>query len=82
MEWLKVFLEQQQLLSLFLVIGLGYAIGEISIRGFSLGVGAVLFVGLAVGAMAPKGPASRIGRFDWSGFIPIRSRYTLRQTIF
>ena len=54
MEWLRAFLEQQQLLSLFLVIGLGYAIGEISIRGFSLGVGAVLFVGLAVGAMAPK----------------------------
>ncbi|HMR34132.1 MAG TPA: TrkA C-terminal domain-containing protein [Geminicoccaceae bacterium] len=47
-------LEQQPLLTLFLVIGLGYAIGEVSLRGFSLGVGAVLFVGLAIGAMAPK----------------------------
>lgn len=47
-------LEQQPLLALFLVIGLGYAIGEVSLRGFSLGVGAVLFVGLAIGAMAPK----------------------------
>lgn len=62
MEWLRAFLEQQQLLSLFLVIGLGYAVGEISIRGFSLGVGAVLFVGLAVGAMAPKAqPPGLIG---------------------
>ena len=37
-------LEQQPLLTLFLVIGLGYAIGEISLRGFSLGVGAVLAI--------------------------------------
>lgn len=55
-------LEQQPLLTLFLVIGLGYAIGEISLRGFSLGVGAVLFVGLAIGAMAPKSaPPSMVG---------------------
>lgn len=47
-------LEQQPLLTLFLVIGLGYAIGDITLRGFSLGVGAVLFVGLAIGALAPK----------------------------
>jgi putative transport protein len=47
-------LEQQPLLALFLVIGVGYAVGELSLRGFSLGVGAVLFVGLAIGAMAPK----------------------------
>ena len=32
----------------------GYLVGQISIAGFSLGVGAVLFVGLAIGAFAPK----------------------------
>lgn len=53
MEWLRTFLESQPILTLFLVICLGYAAGEISIAGFSLGVGAVLFVGLIVGAFAP-----------------------------
>jgi putative transport protein len=48
------FLNGQPLLALFLVIGLGYAVGRISIAGFSLGIGAILFVGLAVGAIAPK----------------------------
>jgi hypothetical protein len=54
MEFLRTFLEQQLLLSMFLVIGLGYAIGQVNIRGFNLGVGAVLFVGLGVGMLAPK----------------------------
>lgn len=48
-----------------LAIGLGYLVGQISIGGFSLGVGAVLFVGLAIGAFAPKaqitGPISLTG---------------------
>lgn len=62
MEFLKTLLEQNQLMSLFLVIALGYAFGAVNIRGFSLGVGAVLFVGLAVGAMAPKAtPPGLIG---------------------
>src|SRR5512137_2135996 len=54
MEFLRTFLEQQSLLSMFLVIALGYAIGSINIRGFNLGIGAVLFVGLGVGMLAPK----------------------------
>ncbi|NJL46400.1 MAG: YidE/YbjL duplication [Leptolyngbyaceae cyanobacterium SM2_5_2] len=53
MLWLWSLLESQPILTLFLVISLGYAIGEISIKGFSLGVGAVLFVGLIIGAFAP-----------------------------
>jgi putative transport protein len=53
MDWLRTLLENQPILTLFLVISLGYAAGEISIAGFSLGVGAVLFIGLAVGAFAP-----------------------------
>jgi len=44
----------QPILATFLAIGVGYLVGQISIGGFSLGVGAVLFVGLAIGAFAPK----------------------------
>jgi putative transport protein len=55
----------QPILALFLAVGLGYAVGQISIFGFSLGIGAVLFVGLAIGAFAPKaqiaGPIGLIG---------------------
>src|SRR5262245_8145460 len=55
----------QPILALFLAIGLGYLVGQINIGGFSLGVGAVLFVGLAIGAFAPKaqiiGPIGLIG---------------------
>ena len=54
METITTFLEQQPLLSMFLVIGLGYAVGQVNIRGFNLGIGAVLFVGLGVGMLAPK----------------------------
>ena len=55
----------QPILTVFLAIGLGYLVGQISIVGFSLGVGAVLFVGLAIGAFAAKaqitGPIGLIG---------------------
>ncbi len=55
----------QAILTIFLAIGLGYLVGQIRIGGFSLGVGAVLFVGLALGAFAPKaqitGPIGLIG---------------------
>jgi len=62
MASIAAFLDAQPLLALFLVIGVGYAVGRISIAGFSLGIGAVLFVGLAVGAFAPKSaPPSLIG---------------------
>jgi putative transport protein len=44
----------QPILAVFLAIGVGYLVGQINIGGFSLGVGAVLFVGLAIGAFAPK----------------------------
>lgn len=58
-------LAAQPILSLFLAVALGYAVGQINIFGFSLGIGAVLFVGLAIGAIAPKaqiaGPIGLIG---------------------
>ena len=41
------------LLLLFLVAAIGYLVGQISVRGSSLGVAAVLFVGLAFGALHP-----------------------------
>jgi putative transport protein len=40
--------------ALFLVIAAGYFVGDINFKGFALGSGAVLFVGLACGAFAPK----------------------------
>lgn len=42
------------LLLLFVVAGIGYPLGAIRVRGTSLGVAAVLFVGLAVGAISPS----------------------------
>ena len=54
MEAIKALLETQPLFTLFLTVALGYLVGEISIKGFSLGSGAVLFVGLALGGFAPK----------------------------
>ncbi len=46
--------QNNPLLLLFSVIALGYGLGEIRIKGFKLGVAAVLFVGLAFGAMDPS----------------------------
>jgi putative transport protein len=57
----------QPILTAFLAIGLGYLVGQISIGGFSLGVGAVLFVGLAIGAFAPK--AQIIGPIGLTGLV-------------
>lgn len=54
MDLIGAFLDSQPFIALFLVIGVGYAVGTINVGGFSLGIGAVLFVGLAVGAIAPK----------------------------
>jgi putative transport protein len=60
-------IEAQPILTAFLAIGLGYLVGQISIAGFSMGVGAVLFVGLAIGAFAPK--AQIIGPIGLTGLI-------------
>ena len=50
------------MLAIFAAIGLGYAIGRISVAGFSLDIGAVLFAGLALGAIAPKAaPPALVG---------------------
>ena len=54
MDWLRILLETSPMTTLFLVIAAGYLVGEVNFKGFALGSGAVLFVGLACGAFAPK----------------------------
>ena len=54
LDTVRSLLEQSPMLALFAAIGIGYAVGRISIAGFSLDIGAVLFAGLALGAIAPK----------------------------
>ena len=51
----------QPIPAVFLAIGVGYLVGQINLGGFSLGVGAVLFVGLAIGAFAPAEDQTRDG---------------------
>src|ERR671912_363372 len=70
MEFIRTLLEQQPLTALFLTIALGYVVGEINVGGFSLGVGAVLFVALAIGWFAPKSaPAPMVGTLGLALFL-------------
>src|SRR6187549_1631149 len=70
MEAIKTLLEQQPLMALFLTIAIGYLVGEINIKGFSLGVGAVLFVALGMGWFAPKSvPAPMVGTLGLALFL-------------
>ena len=67
LELAREIIGTQPILTVFLAIGIGYLVGQISIGGFSLGVGAVLFVGLALGAFSPK--ASITGPIGLTGLI-------------
>jgi putative transport protein len=67
LDFARDIIGSQPILTAFLAIGVGYLVGQISIFGFSLGVGAVLFVGLAIGAFAPK--AQIIGPIGLTGLI-------------
>lgn len=54
------------ILLLFLICGVGFTVGRISISGFSFGVAAVLFVGIgagvvALGAAVAAGMAALVG---------------------
>jgi putative transport protein len=42
------------ILTLFVVVGLGYLLGEIEVFGFRFGIVGVLFVGLAIGSLSPN----------------------------
>jgi putative transport protein len=70
MDFVRSLLEQQPLMTLFLTIAIGYLVGAINLKGFSLGAGAVLFVALAVGWFAPKSaPAPMVGTFGLAVFL-------------
>lgn len=70
MDFIRTLFEQQPLMALFLTIALGYIVGEISVKGFSLGVGAVLFIALGVGWFAPKSaPPAMLGNFGLALFL-------------
>ena len=47
-------LAENPILLLFVVASVGYLIGNIRIRGSSMGVSAVLFTGLFIGALDPS----------------------------
>nr|WP_246522902.1 TrkA C-terminal domain-containing protein [Neoroseomonas eburnea] len=51
---LRSILEGSPMLALFIAIGLGYALGQLPVLGVTFGAGAVLFSGLAIGAVAPR----------------------------
>lgn len=70
MEYVIALLSQQPLMTLFLVVAFGYLLGEVNIKGFSLGAGAVLFVALFVGWLAPKSaPAPLVGTLGLALFL-------------
>src|SRR4051794_27931754 len=70
MDFLRSLFEQQPMLALFFTIAVGYLVGEINIKGFSLGAGAVLFVAIAIGWFAPKAvPAPMIGTLGLALFL-------------
>lgn len=58
------------MVALFGTIALGYLLGAVNIKGLSLGAGAVLFVALAVGWLAPKSvPAPMVGTLGLTLFL-------------
>ena len=77
MSVVTAFFEQQPLMAMFLTIAIGYVAGEINVKGFSLGVGAVLFVALAMGWLAPaSAPAPMVGTLGLALFLyPVGIQY-------
>lgn len=51
MEYLLNYLSEHPLILLFLIIGIGYLLSHVKIKGVGLGVAFVLFIGIAFGAM-------------------------------
>jgi putative transport protein len=54
MEIFIKYLEENKLFLLFLVIAIGYFLGKLKYKGFSLGISAVLFVGIGFGSLSEK----------------------------
>ena len=53
LDWMREIISQSEPLLLFLVIGLGFLLGQIRIHGFKLGMAGVLFAGLMFGGWRP-----------------------------
>ncbi|GMV35620.1 MAG: putative transporter Cgl2211/cg2425 [Fimbriimonadales bacterium] len=53
-ERVIAYLAENPILLLFVVAGIGYPLGRLRIAGCSLGIAAVLFVGLGLGALHPE----------------------------
>lgn len=54
METFRHLLVENPVLLLFIIAGLGYSFGQIKILGFNVGIAAILFAGLAIGAFFPE----------------------------
>ena len=80
MELIKTLLEQQPLMALFLTIAIGYLVGEINVKGFSLGVGAVLFVALATG-WSRRSRCRRRWSERWARALPLRRGRAIRNAV-
>src|SRR6478735_10045268 len=69
-DLVRTLLESSPLLALFIAIAAGYAAGQITLGGVSLGAGAVLFTGLLIGAIAPKSaPPGLVGTLGLVMFV-------------
>ena len=72
----------QPILTAFLAIGVGYLVGQINIFGFSLGVGAVLFVGLAIGEIRTESSYHRADRTDGPDHVSLWDRHSYGRQFF
>ena len=82
MDWLRALLESSPLTALFLTIAVGYLVGEVNLKGFALGSGAVLFVGLACGAFAPKSaPPGMLGHLGPAALPLLRGHPVRRRMV-
>jgi len=70
LDLIRTFLEHYPFIAFFLTIAIGYLLGSVNVKGFSFGVGAVLFVALFVGYFAPKSaPAPMVGTLGLALFL-------------
>ena len=82
LEMARDIIGTQPILALFLAIGVGYVVGQINIGGFSLGVGAVLFVGLGHRSLRPESPDHRTDQPYRPDHVPLRNWNPLWPAIF
>ena len=83
LDFARGIIGSQPILTAFLAIGVGYLVGQISIGGFSLGVGAVLFVGPRAWRIRTRGQDCRPHRTNRAGimFLLRRRHYFTRPAV-